>query len=63
MARLVTQCGSAGSVMTPPIKGEERSANMVAPQYGVDTNWYLDSGATNHITGDLEKLTIRDRYT
>lgn len=36
---------------------------MAAPQYGVDTNWYLDSGATNHITGDLEKLTVRDRYT
>ncbi|XP_073362953.1 uncharacterized protein [Aegilops tauschii subsp. strangulata] len=43
--------------------GEERSANMTAPQYGVDTNWYMDSGATDHITGDLEKLTVRERYT
>ncbi|KAM3315656.1 hypothetical protein ACQJBY_034030 [Aegilops geniculata] len=42
---------------------EEKSANLAAPQYGVDTNWYLDSGATDHITGDLEKLTVRDRYT
>ncbi|XBJ15358.1 hypothetical protein VPH35_007269 [Triticum aestivum] len=42
---------------------EEKSANMVTPQYGVDTNWYLDSGATDHITGDLEKLTVRNRYT
>ena len=23
----------------------------------------MDSGATNHITGDLEKLTVRERYT
>ena len=43
--------------------GEERTANLAAPQYGVDTNWYLDCGATDHITGDLEKLTVRDRYT
>jgi histone deacetylase 1/2 len=31
--------------------------------YGVDTNWYMDTGATDHITGELEKLTIRDKYT
>jgi histone deacetylase 1/2 len=30
--------------------------------YGVDTNWYMDTRATDHITGELEKLTIRDRY-
>ena len=27
----------------------------------MDTNWYVDSSATDHITGDLEKLTIRDK--
>jgi hypothetical protein len=31
--------------------------------YGVDTNWYMDTGATDHITGELEKLTIHDKYT
>jgi histone deacetylase 1/2 len=30
--------------------------------YGVDTNWYADSGASDHITGDLEKLTVREKY-
>jgi hypothetical protein len=30
--------------------------------YGVDTNWYADSGASNHITSDLEKLTMREKY-
>jgi len=28
----------------------------------VDTNWYVDSGATDHITSDLEKLLFRDKY-
>jgi hypothetical protein len=27
-----------------------------------DPNWYLDSGATDHIIGELEKLTMHDRY-
>jgi hypothetical protein len=27
-----------------------------------DTNWYADSGATDHITSDLEKLSIHDKY-
>ncbi|KAK1596481.1 hypothetical protein QYE76_007619 [Lolium multiflorum] len=30
--------------------------------YGVDTNWYMDSGATDHITGQLNKLHTRDTY-
>jgi histone deacetylase 1/2 len=30
--------------------------------YGVDTNWYMDSGATDHVTGELEKLTLRNKY-
>ncbi|XP_073355569.1 uncharacterized protein [Aegilops tauschii subsp. strangulata] len=30
--------------------------------YGVDTNWYMDTGATNHITGELEKLTMHEQY-
>jgi hypothetical protein len=28
----------------------------------VDTNWYVDSSATYHITGELDKLTIREKY-
>jgi hypothetical protein len=39
--------------------GGEREVNAA---YGVDTNWYGDSGATDHITGNLEKLMIRDQY-
>ena len=38
---------------------EERTANIAS--YGVDTDWYMDSGATDHVTSELEKVTIRDK--
>jgi hypothetical protein len=41
--------------------GEEKSANS-ATSYGVDTNWYAYSGATDHITEELNKLTMKDNY-
>ncbi|KAM3333083.1 hypothetical protein ACQJBY_028287 [Aegilops geniculata] len=43
--------------------GGKKSANAAAASYGVDTNWYLNTGATDHVTGELEKLAVRDRYT
>jgi histone deacetylase 1/2 len=46
------------SVTGPP----QKSASSATTSYGVDTNWYMDSGATDHITSDLEKLSVRDRY-
>jgi hypothetical protein len=30
--------------------------------YGLDTNWYQDSGATHHITSKLNNLTFGDTY-
>ena len=30
--------------------------------YKIDPNWYNDTGATNHITSDLDRLTVRERY-
>jgi hypothetical protein len=35
---------------------------VVVNSYGIDTNWYSDTGATDHVTGELDKLTVRDRY-
>jgi hypothetical protein len=35
----------------------EREVNAA---YFVDTNWYTDTGATDHITGNLEQLMIQD---
>lgn len=42
--------------------GEEEKL-AAAASYGIDTNWYVDSAATDHITGELDKLTTRKRYT
>ncbi|KAK1644820.1 hypothetical protein QYE76_062625 [Lolium multiflorum] len=39
---------------------EEKNANMAS--YGVDTTWYGDTGATDHITGELNKLTMKEKY-
>jgi hypothetical protein len=42
---------------------EERTvAATTAPHHG-DNSWYTDSGATDHITSDLVKLSIQDKYT
>lgn len=39
-----------------------KTAGAASMNYGVDTNWYADSGATDHITAELEKLSVRDKY-
>jgi len=43
-------------------QGSSKTAGSATTGYGVDTNWYVDSGASDHITGDLEKLSVRDKY-
>jgi hypothetical protein len=40
----------------------EKSTSSATTLYGIDTNWYVDSGVTDHITRELEKLTVRDKY-
>ncbi|XP_020251834.1 cold shock domain-containing protein 3-like [Asparagus officinalis] len=30
--------------------------------YNGDTNWYIDTGATDHLTSDLDRLSIQERY-
>jgi hypothetical protein len=41
---------------------EEDQEKGVNAAYGVDTNWYSDTGATDHITGELDKLTMKEKY-
>jgi hypothetical protein len=41
---------------------EERHASAAMNSYTVDNNWYTDTGATDHITGELEKLAVREKY-
>jgi hypothetical protein len=45
----------------PSYMGEEKGANA-ATSYGVYSNWYADFGATNHVTGELDKLVVKDMY-
>jgi hypothetical protein len=40
----------------------QKSVATATTSYGVDTNWYMDSEATDHVSGELEKLTTRDKY-
>jgi hypothetical protein len=61
-------CGKKGHTVLKCFKrfdhnftGEEKDV-YTAGAYDVDTSWYADSGATDHITGVLEKLTTRDKY-
>jgi hypothetical protein len=48
-------------------KLEEKSVNNASntgdASYSVDTNWYTDTGATHHITFELDKLTTKEKYT
>jgi hypothetical protein len=39
-----------------------RSAMLLMSTGTCDQNWYLDSGVTDHITSELEKLTLHERY-
>jgi hypothetical protein len=41
--------------------GEEKST-YAAHSHRVDSSWYADSGAIDHVTGELEKLVVRDKY-
>jgi hypothetical protein len=41
---------------------DSQVAAMASSSNGADPNWYLDSGAMDNITGELEKLTMHERY-
>ena len=63
VARRATPDSAASSVLTLPSPAPpEQSRSASSASYGIDTNWYTDTGATDHITGELEKLTVRDKY-
>jgi hypothetical protein len=40
-----------------------KQAATAAHGYTIDPNYYLDSGATKHVTSDLERLTNKECYT
>jgi hypothetical protein len=62
-------CGRKGHVVQRCFKrfdqsfsGEEKVVASTTTSYEIDTNWYVDFGATDHITSDLDKLSVRDKY-
>lgn len=38
------------------------AAMVTTPSYSVDTNWYTDTCATDHVTADLDRISIREKY-
>jgi hypothetical protein len=44
------------------VSEQKMVAHASTSSYQVDPNWYADIGATDHITGELEKLAIRNKY-
>jgi hypothetical protein len=63
VVKLVTLLSIAGKYFRKNNHGPKKSVGMaVGGAYGADPNWYTDSGAIDHITGELEKLHVRDRY-
>jgi hypothetical protein len=43
-------------------KSANASSNSFGSSYGMDTNWYIDTGATDHITSKLDKLSMKEKY-
>jgi hypothetical protein len=41
---------------------DEKNANATLHAYSVDSNWYTDTRATDHITSELDKLVVHDKY-
>lgn len=40
----------------------DKVAGAASTSYGIDTNWYMDSGASDHITRDIETITVHNKY-
>lgn len=63
-------CGKIGHTVSicwhrydPDFAPQEKMASAATPQsYGIDTNWYIDTGATDHVTGELDKLSVKEKY-
>lgn len=41
---------------------DQRLVAAATNSYGVDTNWYTDTGATDHMTSNLEQLSLKKKY-
>ncbi|CAA0809936.1 Unknown protein [Striga hermonthica] len=63
-------CGRSGHTaircwyrMDESYQDDPPSAAVAATSsYKIDPNWYVDTGATDHIINDLDRLTFREQY-
>jgi hypothetical protein len=63
-------CGKVGHTAIRCWHRNDDSYNTDSPStavahtssYTIDPNWYVDTGATDHITSDLDRLALRERY-
>lgn len=44
-------------------EGRVAAVANTTPSYNIDTNWYTDTGATDQITSELDRLTVKEKYT
>jgi rubredoxin len=42
------------------VGAEKKTVAAITHTYGVDTNWYTNTGTTYHITGEVEKPDVRN---
>ena len=56
--------GAPGSAYGAPSSayGAPSSAYFATPESVMDQAWYVDSGATNHVTANLNNLSVRSEY-
>jgi hypothetical protein len=42
--------------------GDDKHANVATSSYNIDIDWHTNTGATDHITSEIDKLTVREMY-
>jgi hypothetical protein len=59
--------GRCWKIFDREFKLEEKSVNSTmnnyGSSYGVDTKWYTNTGATDHVTSEFDKLSTKEKYT
>jgi histone deacetylase 1/2 len=54
--------GNDGRYMDKQIAAFSATTHGSTPSYPVDPSWYADTGATDHLTNELDKLHMKEQY-
>lgn len=41
---------------------EEKHVSAAVKTYNIGTSWYMDSDTTDNVAGDIEKLSMKNKY-